>query len=176
MGEYVSEKISDQIKDKKSLTSFRVCSIGCGGGLCDYIWITKLKSQVPDVQLEYVGVDINESACKAAEKKLSGLDLLKVATYCQDVDESIAEENFDLVLSASSFYYMKHPDKVLEFCRKVICPKGKKSMLNFLTQDNIFALKKRDSSFLLECYSLSYIIINIPVDIAELFLIKRRLA
>ena len=133
VGEYVSEKISDQLKDKKSLTSFRVCSIGCGSGLCDYIWITKLISEFPNVQLEYVGVDINESACKAAEKKLSGLDLLKVVTYCQDVDESIPEENFDLVLSASSFYYMKYPEKVLELCRKVIRPQGMKEYVKFLS-------------------------------------------
>ena len=91
---------------------------------CVTIFGTKLKSEFPDIKLEYVGVDITESACKAAEKKLCELESVKVVTYCRDVEESIPEENFDLVLSASSFYYMKHPEKVLELCRKVISPQG----------------------------------------------------
>ena len=126
ISDFVTNKISEQLKDRRQLTSFRVCSIGCGTGLCDHIWITKLKSEFPDIQLDYVGVDISESACKAAEKKLCELDSVKVVTYCRDVEESIPEKNFDFVLSASSFYYMKYPEKVLELCRKVISPQGMK--------------------------------------------------
>ena len=64
---------------------------------------------------------------KLQRKKLCELDSVKVATYCRDVEESIPEENFDIVLSASSFYFIKCPDRVQELCKKVSCPQGTKA-------------------------------------------------
>ncbi len=127
----VSEKImrtlSVLLASRSVATPLRVCSIGCGTGELDRVWLSKLQDQFPDLTVEYVGVDIDDTVCQAAEDNVGSLDFVTSKIYCQDIQEGLVDEvvKFDFFLSISSFYFIKTPDKVLDMCRKLTSPEGK---------------------------------------------------
>ena len=104
---------------------FRVCSVGCGDGSVDYYWLSVILKNFPDIQIQYVGVDVDKNACRIAKENLSFLNRVEVKVYHQDITDGLSECPFDLLVSVSNFYYMPSPEHVLQICKDLlIMPTG----------------------------------------------------
>ncbi len=79
--------------------------------------------EFPNLKIQYVGIDIDSHACTLAKKNLRELEI-DCKVLCQDFQEGVEEEQFDVIISADSFYYLQFIEKALEICQKLISPKG----------------------------------------------------
>lgn len=95
--DYIIMKVSELLSSRSSSTPFRVCSVGCGTGSLDCLWLSTLVKQFPNLKVQYVGVDLDRSACSVAERNLSNLDFAEIKIFCQDIHEGLEHKNFDLL-------------------------------------------------------------------------------
>ncbi len=79
--------------------------------------------EFPNIKVRHSGVDIDSQACAVARKNFSALGI-ESKVLCQDFEEGLEEEQFDVIVSVSSFYYFQSPENILEICKKLISPKG----------------------------------------------------
>ena len=112
------------LSERSICAPFRICSIGCGNGRLDCLWLSTLVKRFPNLKIQYVGVDMDQTACNFAKRNLSVLEFAEVAVICRDIQDGIDEKKFDFILAVSSFYYLKSPEKGLEVCKNLISPKG----------------------------------------------------
>ena len=79
--------------------------------------------EFPNLKIQYVGIDIDSHACILAQKNLRELEI-DSKVLCQDFQEGVEEEQFDVIVSVNCFYYLQFIEKALEICQKLISPKG----------------------------------------------------
>lgn len=107
-----------QLLETKSMTYFRMLSIGCGDGLFDLKILQAITDRFPAIKIHYIGTDIDEQICRKATELLSSLKNVEVEVRVidfQQVDSSKITEipPCDLVLAAHVFYYMRDINKAL---------------------------------------------------------------
>jgi SAM-dependent methyltransferase len=127
--EQVAKKICHLFKQKVT-NSFRILSIGCGNGLADWSMLQIVTERLPDVEINYIGVDIDEKCCEQAREQLSSLRNVKAETYVlnfERVDCSKAGiPPCDLVLAEHIFYYMRDINKAISNAHNLMKPNGTK--------------------------------------------------
>ncbi len=79
--------------------------------------------ELPNLKIQYVGIDLDSQACTLAQKNLRELEI-DSKVLCQDFQEGVEEEQFDVIVSVNCFYYLQFIEKALEICQKLISPKG----------------------------------------------------
>ena len=65
------DKITRAVNDKRPGDKFSMCSVGCGDGERDCHILSRLAAEFPEVVLEYVGIDVNETSCEKARKRFA---------------------------------------------------------------------------------------------------------
>ena len=121
----VAEKASQVLAESQASTSsapepFRILSIGCGDGTFDAKIIQAMIRKHPDVNIHYMGIDIDKGVCDRAKEEVGALkancevEIKMIAMDFKDIDSIKAEiPPADLVLAVHSFYYMKDLRKAL---------------------------------------------------------------
>ena len=97
-----------------------MCCIGCGDGKVDYYWLSAILKNFPIILIQYVGVDVDVNACRRVKENLNSLKRVEVNVYHQDITDGLDESPFDLIVSISSFYYMRSPEQVLQACKDLL--------------------------------------------------------
>ena len=90
--------------------AFRICDVGCGGGVWDRQLLECLVADFPHVEFDYLGADINEAACQKARRELGSLpQQVSWSVECCDFEKlanaSFKDEKFDLVITVHTLYY-----------------------------------------------------------------------
>ena len=122
---YVIEQASATIdKDKKSM--FRFCSIGCGDGRFDKEVLTQLLRRYPHLDLQYLGLDVNEFSCQTAREVLGSLEGAQVEILTKDIQHmSPADfEPCDLVIAVHVLYYVESLKAAVSCALRVVKPDG----------------------------------------------------
>ena len=114
---------------KQSATnSFRILSIGCGNGLADWSMLQIVTERFPDIEINYIGVDIDEKCCEQAREKLNSLRNVKAETFVLNFEQTDCSKAdiplCDLVLAEHIFYYMRDVNKAIGNAHKLMKPNG----------------------------------------------------
>ena len=128
---YVIEQASAMIdKDKKS--TFRFCSIGCGDGRFDKEVLTQLLKIYPHLDLQYLGLDVNEFSCQTAWEVLGSLESVQLEILTKDIQHmSPADfEPCDLVIAVHVLYYVESLKAAVSCALKVVKPDGCLMVIN----------------------------------------------
>ena len=104
---YVVEQASEMVAANQSNT-FCLGSIGCGDGSFDKEVLTQLMEKYPNLDLHYIGVDVNEMSCQIAQEQLSSLKGVRFEILAKDFqDVHPADiELCDLVVAVHVLYYV----------------------------------------------------------------------
>ena len=104
---YVVEQASEMIAANQSKT-FRLGSIGCGDGSFDKEALTQLLEKYPNLDLHYIGVDVNELSCQIAREQLSSLKGVQFEILAKDFQHVRPAdiEPCDLVIAVHVLYYV----------------------------------------------------------------------
>ena len=122
---YVIEQASAIIdKDKKS--TFRFCSIGCGDGRFDKEVLTQLLRRYPHLDLQYLGLDVNEFSCQAAREVLGSLEGAQIEILTKDIQHTSPAdfEPYDLVIAVHVLYYVESLKAAVSCALRVVKPDG----------------------------------------------------
>ena len=122
---HVVEQASKMIAANKSST-FCLGSIGCGDGSFDKEVLTQLLEEYPNLDLHYIGVDVNEMSCQIAREQLSPLKGVRFEVLAKDFQHvSPADiEPCDLLIAVHALYYVSSLKTVLSCALKVIKRSG----------------------------------------------------
>ena len=128
---YVVEQASKMIAANNSST-FCLGSIGCGDGSCDKEVLTQLLEEYPNLDLHYIGVDVNEMSCQIAREQLSPLKGVRFEVLAKDFQHvSPADiEPCDLVIAVHVLYYVASLKTALSCALKVIKQSGCLMIIN----------------------------------------------
>ena len=106
----------------------RICSVGCGHGVSDKKYLTEVAEMLPQVVIQYVGVDINAASCSLARKNLANLpyETTIINANILDIDAKSPpiSEQFDLVLLAHTTYYFDKLEPLFERLTSITRPGG----------------------------------------------------
>jgi len=104
---YVVKQASEMIAANQSKT-FRLGSIGCGDGHFDKNVLTQLLEKYPNLDLHYIGVDVNEMSCQIAQEQLSSLKGVRFEILAKDFQHICPAdiEPCDLVIAVHVLYYV----------------------------------------------------------------------
>ena len=104
---YVVEQASEMIAANQSKT-FCLGSIGCGDGSFDKEVLTQLLEKYPNLDLHYIGVDVNELSCQIAREQLSSLKGVQFEILAKDFQHVRPAdiEPCDLVIAVHVLYYV----------------------------------------------------------------------
>ena len=106
----------------------RICSVGCGHGVSDKKYLTEVAEMLPQVVIQYVGVDINAGSCSLARKNLTNLpyETTIINANILDIDAKSPpiSEQFDLVLLAHTTYYFDKLEPLFERLTSITRPGG----------------------------------------------------
>ena len=122
---YVIEQASAIIdKDKKSM--FRFCSIGCGDGHFDKEVLTQLLRRYPHLDLQYLGLDVNEFSCQTAREVLGSLEGAQIEILTKDIQHTSPAdfEPCDLVIAVHVLYYVESLKAAVSCALRVVKPDG----------------------------------------------------
>ena len=122
---YVIEQASAIIdKDKKSM--FRFCSIGCGDGHFDKEVLTQLLRRYPHLDLQYLGLDVNEFSCQTAREVLGSLEGAQIEILTKDIQHTSPAdfEPYDLVIAVHVLYYVESLKAAVSCALRVVKPDG----------------------------------------------------
>ena len=128
---YVVEQASKMIAANKSST-FCLGSIGCGDGGFDKEVLTQLLEKYPNLDLHYIGVDVNEMSCQIAREQLSPLKGVRFEILAKDFQHvSPADiEPCDLLIAVHVLYYVASLKTALSCALKVIKRSGCLMIIN----------------------------------------------
>lgn len=100
---------------------FRVLDIGCGTGE-----LAAMLAHSP-WPVQAVGLDYAPAMCRAAERKLHGLDAASRAAFAAADSEFLpfADASFDVVTCSNSFHHYPHQAAVVRGVRRVLRPGGR---------------------------------------------------
>ena len=134
MKERIAEIACQLLQDKSSHDSFRIISIGCGDGTFDIKILQEMTERFPDLQIHYIGTDIDGTSCQQAKELLGSLKNVTVETRVedfQDMDSAKVSKiaSCDLVLATHIFYYMRDIKKALSDAFMLLKPDGKINIL-----------------------------------------------
>lgn len=106
--------------------TFQLCSIGCGDGEFDKRVLTKLTKAFPNVDLQYVGVDVNELSCQTARETLKPIQGVKVEVTQCDLQQLGPGDlkPCDLIIMVHVLYYVEAIQPVLSYTLKLLKPAG----------------------------------------------------
>ena len=129
--ELVAEKICNNIPERettKTKSQFRIFSIGCGDGEADYSIIQLVTERLPDMEIHYVGTDIDEESCQQARERLGSLKNVNAETFVLDFERvdsfKVEVSPCDLVLAVHFLTYMRDINKALSDALKFKKPDG----------------------------------------------------
>ena len=122
---YVVEQASEMIAANQSKT-FCLGSIGCGDGRFDKNVLTQLLEKYPNLDLHYIGVDVNETSCQIAHEQLSSLKGVQFEILAKDFQHVRPAdiEPCDLVVAVHVLYYVASLKTVLSCALKMIKQSG----------------------------------------------------
>ncbi|MEO1132089.1 MAG: methyltransferase domain-containing protein, partial [Cyanobacteria bacterium J06639_1] len=101
-----------------------VLDVACGTGELERLLLQKYPS------LHITGVDISDKMLERARQKLKGYANLSFE-HTTAASLPFANDSFDAVISANSFHYFSHPEKVLSEMRRVLKPGGTLTILDW---------------------------------------------
>ena len=106
--------------------TFQLCSIGCGDGEFDKRVLTRLTKTFPNVDLQYVGVDVNELSCQTARETLKPIQGVKVEVMQCDLQQLSPGDlkSCDLIIMVHVLYYVEAIQPVLSYTLKLLKPAG----------------------------------------------------
>ena len=104
---YVVKQASEMIAANQSKT-FRLGSIGCRDGSFGKEVLTQLLEKYPNLDLYYIGVDVNEISCQIAQEQLSSLKGVQFEILEKDFQHVRPAdiEPCDLVIAVHILYYV----------------------------------------------------------------------
>ena len=125
---FIVGKASEMIKR----TTFRICSIGCGDGHFDKEVLTQLLRRYPHLDVQYIGLDVNEFSCQTAREVLSSLEGVQIKILAKDI-QHVSPADFDpcdLVIAVHVLYYVESLKTAISCALKVVKPNGCLIMIN----------------------------------------------
>ena len=108
----------------------RLCSVGCGDGLMDYHFIQKFLGTVPNVSIDYTGLDLNEYFCGEARSNLSRIrdERFKSLVVQKDFEradvDDVYVQKFDVVYSIHVIYHFTDLPLVVDKILSMVKPGG----------------------------------------------------
>ena len=112
-----------------STPHLRICSIGCGNGTKDALFLKTLLLKFPNATIEYVGLDILEANCVDTRLKLSQLPekRLEIHVLCRDFEaDDISDlQKFDIVNCCHMIYYVTDVGRVVDKIMRLVKIGGK---------------------------------------------------
>ena len=128
---YVVEQASAMIDEDKK-TTFCICSIGCGDGHFDKEVLTQLLRKYPHLDVQYVGLDVNEFSCQTAREVLGSLEGVQIKILAKDIQHASPDdfEPCDLVIAVHVLYYVESLKAAISCALKVVEPNGCLMMIN----------------------------------------------
>ena len=142
----VSKGLGDRLNAKDG-PPLRLCSVGCGDGLMDYRFIQKFLGAVPNVTIDYTGLDLNEYFCGEARSKLSGIEderfkslVLQKDFERDDVDDAYLQK-FDVVYSIHVIYHFTDLPLVVDKILSMVKPGGL-AVTVAVTDDGLTGLRR----------------------------------
>ena len=128
---YVVEQASAMIDEDKK-TTFRICSIGCGDGHFDKEVLIQLLRKYPHLEIQYLGLDVNEFSCQIAREVLGSLEGVQIKILAKDIQHASPDdfEPCDLVIAVHVLYYVESLKAAISCALKVVEPNGCLMMIN----------------------------------------------
>ena len=123
--ELIVETASEMITTQRKQT-FQLCSIGCGDGEFDKRVLTRLTKAFPNVNMQYLGVDVNELSCQTARETLKPIQGVKVEVMQCDLQKLSPGDlkPCDLIIMVHVLYYVETIQPVLSYTLKLLKPAG----------------------------------------------------
>ena len=108
------------------MQTFKLCSIGCGDGEFDRRVLSRLTASFPNVNLQYIGVDVNEVSCQTAQELLKQIQGVKVEVKRSDLQQLNPDDlgPSDLIIMVHVLYYVEAILPVLLYATKHLKPSG----------------------------------------------------
>ena len=142
----LSKRLGDRLNANNG-PPLRLCSVGCGDGLLDYRFLRKFLGTVPNVSIDYTGLDLNEYFCGEARSKLSGIEderlksrVLQKDFERADVDDAFLKK-FDVVYSIHVMYYITDLPLVVDKILSMVKPGGL-AVIGGLTDHGLTGLRR----------------------------------
>ena len=108
------------------MQTFKLCSIGCGDGEFDRRVLSRLTASFPNVNMQYIGVDVNEASCQTARELLKRIQGVKVEVKRRDLQQLNPDDlsPSDLIIMVHVLYYVEAIQPVLLYAMKHLKPSG----------------------------------------------------
>lgn len=74
----IAQKIQNLILKsffEQNVKSLSICSLACGDGEMDYLILSQVVKSMPDINIHWTGIDINQTLCEQARAKLEKLPI-----------------------------------------------------------------------------------------------------
>ena len=128
-----------------SVPLLRICSVGCGDGVKDELFLREVLRAFPTTNVEYVGIDILEANCTDTRLKISQISMerLKSCVLCRDfeADNMSDLQQFDIVNCCHMIYYVSDLDRVTSKILSMV-KKGGKAAITATSDKGLSALRK----------------------------------
>ena len=116
-------------KDSTHRVDLRICSVGCGDGMKDYLFVQNFMKKFPKTAgINYTGLDILETFCSEARSKMSEIqgEHFKSLVLCRDFERSDVSDlpKFDIVNCIHMIYYVTDLVHVVDKILSMVKPGG----------------------------------------------------
>jgi 2-polyprenyl-3-methyl-5-hydroxy-6-metoxy-1,4-benzoquinol methylase len=128
-----------------SVPLLRICSVGCGNGAKDELFLREVLRAFPTTTVEYVGIDILEANCTDARLRISQISMerLKSCVLCRDfeADNMSDLQQFDIVNCCHMIYYASDLDCVTSKILSMV-KKGGKATITATSNKGLSPMRK----------------------------------
>ena len=121
-------KKAKELIESSSLKEFRICSVGCEDGSLDKVVLEELSKTCPLVEFHYIGVEMDEQVCEAAEDKLTDVSSNVHTDFVVKDYEELSKEDFtdafNLIFMVNCTYYASSLETLLKGSVELLKPSG----------------------------------------------------
>ena len=122
----VCKEIESHLQKSDNQQSYRICSLGCGGGKLDKQILQQLTEKYPGVKFEFVGLDNNQASLEVARSTLKDVSFASVEYHDLEGDVQALSKfsKFDAVIAVHLMCYLKSKASLLPDFVALLKPSG----------------------------------------------------
>ena len=123
----------------------RICSVGCGDGIQDNLFVRNFMKKFPKLGINYTGLDILEAFCSEARSKMSEIqdEHFQSLVLCRDFERNGVSDlpKFDIVNCIHMIYYVTDLVHVVNKILSMVKPGGM-AIIGVVSDEGLSDLRK----------------------------------